>query len=244
MFLKYGDYQHPDNEIALTITSERLRNEALQGYGLRHRWTIQGVLHGDTVAELTTKIAALELAYKERAKPLALYVSAGVLTAHAVDAGSGTLQSFSGVEVVSGPVYPDSSGAEYTTYRKYQIELEFQTVDGGQIAYLSWQQSLALSGGGPRFVYLQPILGLPQKQQVAESTPYNAVQQGSAIGILSYPPVPQPLFPDSEHRDRRQINRLAPRRQGNSNLYYQVDWYYEFESHEALSGTPGAWPGI
>mgnify|MGYP003331113519 CR=1 FL=1 len=63
------------------------------------------------------------------------------------------------------------------------------------VQILAWHESLSFEGGGPRTLHLQTLNGLPQKQTVAQSTPYKVIQDGTAIGRLAYPAFPGSIWP-------------------------------------------------
>jgi hypothetical protein len=238
-YFKYGTYQHEDWEVEVTI--EKSANFTSRQIPISHnlRMNLNGILIATTQAELTTKILALEAAYSQPASSCGLYLN-GKLTAIKIENTKG------GVQVASGPNYPQGNGGEYSTYRHYQIGLE-ATVDvpeGQTDPVLQFSESLSFSGTcGPKFVYQPTLTGPPVKQIVAQQTTMKVVQSGNAVGYNSRPLVPRALFPNDEHFEERKIDIGSPRRIGIKETYieYPVSWQYVFESNSPLSGNPNRW---
>ena len=232
LYLQYGSYAHAEGEASITISKRVVEGETGLRTAFIETWTIEGWIHGDDVSEVTAALLEMESAYSVNGYDLCLYQPNGTATAHILQ----TARARGGVRITSLE-YPDGQGAEYTTYRKYRIvaEAEFPT---GQKGIKSFNETLTLSGGGPRFLFLQTLRGLPQKQLVAQSTPYRATQQGSAISDDGYPNIPSPLFPQHEHVDRRTLSRQSPKWRMGSLSNYGASWAYEFESSTPLVGSP------
>jgi hypothetical protein len=139
--------------------------------------------------------------------------------------------------------------AEFSTYRNYQIKIEgTYPVPSAPLNTLeSYLETLSFTGGGPRFVHLQPLIGLPQRQQVAQATPFKVAQRGHAVGVYAYPVPPGPIWPIAEHIDQRQIDYEAPKRSGDpiASVYtkWPVSWTYAFEANVPLNGAPTLWRG-
>lgn len=236
MFLQYGNYTHPAGEVSLTpIQRTLLFNSGQICYGFTERWRIKGFLQAANQAGITNAIAGLIAAYSYQGQDLRFFDDNGNPT-------HGTLssQTFGGVRVVGGPSFPTGDGAEYSTYRSYEIEVEFE-VRNPQVGLLSWTESVSYSGGGPLFVFLEPINGLPQKQQAKQATTFRAVQRGSAVGQFDCPTPPPPIWPGDLERAPEPV-RTDPKRHGKDFSEYQIDWTYYFASVTPLSGNPTLWP--
>ena len=140
-------------------------------------------------------------------------------------------------------------GAEYSTFRSYEIEVEGEvhTATNSQAVLLQWNEALTFEGGLQLDIHLQPLIGLPIKQTPFQNTPYRARQEGSALGRLDWPVPPAPIWPGDEIRPSRSIRYESPERfdQGNGIVFfrnYPVSWSYTFESATALTGSPTLWP--
>lgn len=239
MILSYNGYTHDDNEATIVMSRRAKTNDRTQTEGYVDRWTIDGVLHAASAAALTTALQALATAYSTDGGDAILYLPDGVTeTAHALRSSATT----SGVRVIEAH-YPEGGGAEYTTFRSYQIVLEAETTfassgGGGNQGLQSYTEIVTFSGGGPRFAWLQPLVGPPVRQLIHQQTTYKAMQAGSAIGRNSYPTPNLPLWPQAEHIERRQLARKSPERSGLNYVNYEVTWQYEFEAAVAMSGSP------
>jgi len=239
MKLRYGNYTHPIGEAGVKIARSAIYNDAGIPFAIRETWTIDGMILANSQAAIGTAIAALEAAYASDGRDVALLFDDGTPTEHAI-ANSATL---GGVRVVQPPSFPHGVGAEYSTYRTYQIVLDAQVLNASGL--LSFDESISFTGGGSRVGFVETLQGPPQKQTLVQQTSYRAAQSGRAVGLLGYPIVPNPIWPKDEHTDQRRIDRRAPRRRGgfNSILFteYEVTWSYTFESAKPLNGLPNIW---
>jgi hypothetical protein len=242
MILKYGNYAHALGEATIVIGVQPLFNEQGTRYAERERWEISGFLQASTTTALTAAINAMKAAYALPNQELGLYLGDGhTLSSHYIRPSD----TLAGIRVISGPNFPQGRGAEYSTFRSYQIVLEAdrpvdESAHDPDATLLAWEETLTFTGGGPRFVYLQTLLGLPQKQIVAAATPFRVTQQGRAVGQSLYPPPATPLWPIAEHVDDRKLTRKSPRAStpAGGPTEYEVTWQYVFESESPLVGNP------
>lgn len=83
---------------------------------------------------------------------------------------------------------------------------------------------------------------------VADSTTVRVIQRGSAVGLSDYPIVPDPIWPEAEHEDKRSVNFGNPKKTGGviGSVYteWPVEWTYEFEDTAPLIGVPNVVTGI
>jgi len=242
VIFRYGNYIHANHEVGLEISHEQLYNEGGQHYADRWQWVITGFIQAADQASLTLLLAALELSYAIQGQDVGFFLDDGVTpTAHGILAAS----TLGGPRVIRGPEYVDNgvNSAEYSTFRSYKITLEY-IVPGGD-GLLAFTEHLSFEGGGPRWGYLQTLNGVPPAQLLAQVTPQRIIQQGSAIGYLSYPPPPPSLFPALLHTDMSRVQRRSPKRTGpvgRPQWYeYPVEWYYFHESTVPLDGVPNRW---
>lgn len=241
MILTYGSYTHEDSEVRLSIAKQAELTPSGVPYKIRETWDIGGVLHGASVSAVTTAIAALEAAYEKHGQNLILYESNGsTRTAHYLIAAD----MLTGPTVIRPPSYPNGSGADYTTFRQYQITVEAEYEAGAaQDRLLSWEETIQVNGnGGPRYVVIELRNGPPQRQQVSEATPIAAVQAGRAVGLAGYPLPPAPLWPAFVEQQSLAVSYGHPRAtttpQGTKYTEWPVTWQYNFLSPVPLFGTP------
>jgi hypothetical protein len=238
MYIKYGSHAHASGECQVAISRQGLRSEHGVLYAIRETWTITGMLLG-SVSELTTAIAALEAAYAADGYDLALYADGGTATAHALTAAN----TIGGTRVVQRPHYPIGAGAEYATYRTYNLVVEGDvSVSAG---LLTFNEQITFAGGGMDWGFLPVLNGPPQKQIFREQTTYKAQQVGHATHASQYPSPADPIWPAAEHLPLRQIAYHGPMRvglTGSQNFVgYGVQWSYAFEDVAALVGAPHLW---
>lgn len=239
MLIAYGSYSHPENETELvSIVKDVLRGTFGQRTGTREQWTLRGRLAAASVSELSTAIAALEAAHASDGLNLTLYTDSGsTSSAHAIQSG----RTLGGVKV-TGLRYPDGKGAEYSTWRTYEVtyEAEYLSQTGGLDTYA---ESIEQIGGGPRDEYVTVLQGPPVKVRVAQQTTFKGRQTGRAVGIGAYPTFPPPVWPQHEHVDRRQLMRDAPQYDNGGQHKFGISWSYEFEAVGPL-GTPSSAPPL
>lgn len=233
MLLKYGSYSHPENEVEVLFSADVLRGEFGQRIGEHWTWTINGRLSGSTQAEITTAIASLENAHATDGGDLLLYTDSGTTLSRHFQYSS---SSRGGVKVARLS-YPDGRGAEYSTYRNYQVVYEYDVLStqGGLVSY---QQAIEEIGGGPRIEYVHTVVGAPVKVMVGQQTTFKGTQSGSAVGVGSWPVFPQPMWPAHEHRDRRRQLRADAQYDNTGQYSFPISWNYEFESSGPLGLPP------
>jgi len=231
MIFVYGNYAHDDGEVELRIQKRPVFNARGFRHGIVETWNIKGVLQADTQAELGAKINALVDAYKHDDKSAGLHLAEGAgSTSHQLPTGTAE----GGVRVVAGPSFPVGSGPQYAAGaagRDYTIRLQAFYPEL-LTNLLSYQETISAKGsGGPRFVVLEVLNGPPVKQQVASKTPVSLTQIGNAVGHLSYPVPPPPIWAVSlEHEELRSIVKRSKRRSRNDFYEYPISWQYTFES--------------
>jgi len=229
MILKYASYTHANNECEVVIAREPMRNNRGVIVAWVERWDVRGFLQAATQAAVTTALVALEAAYAVDGGNLVLYLNDGTTeSAHKITSAS----TIGGTRVTRPISYPQGRGAEYTTWRSYDLTVEGVLPIASGTTILSYQAGIQRAGGGPRFVYLQTLTGLPQYQQTAQSTPYRLVQTGGSRGYTTYPTADSPLYPANEHQDQRQVSQST----GGDGQFttYETTWQYVFESASPL----------
>lgn len=244
MIVKYGAFTHKLDEVALAIVRSTKRNKANAIEFVTQTWNLSGFLTTDTQIALNTEITNLEAAYSEDGKDLVLFFDDGsTKSAHEMI----NSQALGGLRIMTGPSFPEGRGAEYTTFRRFEIQVAADFLPSGALRsrFLDFQERLTFTGGGPKFIMLQAINGPPQRQLVAQQTPFRLVQAGSQIGQTQRFPPAAPLFPQHEHVDLRQINQGGPKRNGSGAnaafTEFQTSWQYTFESINFFRAFPTPW---
>ena len=235
MKLKYGGYTHQDNEVMVKINYDPIDDSEGKQVGSTVRWTLDGMLTGDDQADIKTKIQALETAYGTNGYDLILFHNDGTThSAHTIFSANTT----TGTRVKSFN-YPVGSQAEYSTFKHYQIVVEAEIKTNLATNLIKFHEQISFKGnGGPRFIVHEARTGPPIAQMVSEYTPSYAIQSGSAIGNLTYPSYPGPIWPSLENLPERQIVLDGPQVRGVSPRKFGLSWSYSFQSTTPLWGFP------
>lgn len=240
MYLRYGSYTHAQHEAAITIVTDVTRDEFDLPLRATERWSIRGELHGDDQTALLAAMAALEAAYSEDGNDITLLCDDASTVAHRIVSSD----TDTGVMVTRRPSYPIGVGAELSTYRTYEIQVEASydvREDNGAI--LSYTETLRFSGGGPRHVLHELRNGVPQLQQVSQATVYTATQSGEALGFNDYVTAPPPYWgAPIFDQPNSSVAYGTPKRKGNGRdvvfREYPTSWTYQFQSASPLVGRP------
>lgn len=252
MIFQYGSYSHPIDEVALVVTREALRNAAGEIYAHHTRFDLTGFLQVDegateaiTQASMTAAIQALETAYRQPNRDARLLLNDGsTSSAHTLLAA----QTLGGVRIAKPVSFPVGDGGEYSTFRRFTVSLEADVVANSMTTMLvEFSEVLRVSGnGGPRRVVIETRYGPPVEQIVSQRTPVLATQSGRAVGLLSYPTAPPPLWPKYIDGTRTDIQEESPQRVGpagstNPFINFPLTWTYQFISPGPLAGHPTRW---
>lgn len=235
MQLKYGSYTFAVDSCAITMQIQTLTNERGLPYAQTYSANVNGYLDADSTTLISAASEALADALAVPYRDLILYTDAGVAT-HVALLNSGSM----GGVVCSGPNFDNGKGAELSTYRTFSFTAKAEyPLTPGAFVLQSFTERISTSGtGGPRFVIREALTGLPQKQIVKQRTKCSANQSGQAVGYLSYPTPPPPLWPNDEKLDQRSLTVTAPKYRGRTFQDYAISWAYSFESAVPLIGLP------
>lgn len=242
MIFAFGNYRHDDCEIALTIRRETQFTEARVPYILVDRWELEGMIVGNDQADVNAKLLRLEAAYKQTGVDAILYLNDGTTPSVHQLRNSAIL---GGIRCY-GVNYPDGRGAEFSTFRRYSISLEAETIlsqdlgGGGQVV-TAYEETIRTWGGGPALTWTQPIDGIPVRQIARRHTTYKASQSGFAVGYRSRPAASSPIWPDALVV-APEITKVSPRRSGFGFQDYRTEWNYSYESATPLAGEPRLQP--
>lgn len=241
--LRYGSYTHEPDECVVVISGSIARDQRLNAYSKRVRWDVSGQLIVATEGDLKAAIEALETAYAADNQDIGLYDSStGLATAHLMR----NRDTFSGIKVIAPPSYPIGTGAELSVYRSYSlaVEGEFLVAPNAANNVQQFSEQLEFVGtGGARHVWLTPLEGDPERQEVSQRSTFRVVQSGSATGLMTYPAPPGPFWPEFEKQDERRIARIGPARSFQSSSVlghhqFTTQWTYNFEAIIPMEGNP------
>ncbi len=243
MYLRYGSYTHPLGESAIFISRDPVETDAQTTYAIRERWDIQGLLANPTglVADMSAAINALEVAYARGGYDLTLLMPDGITNSqHLIDSST----TIGGTRIVKPLSYPKGGGSEYVTMRHFTVSVEALIPVSGPTDLMSFHETVTYTGGGAKYGYLEPLAGMPIKQLLKRNTVFKATQQGSAVGLYTYPIVPFAIWP-AHLVHLPNLPYDTPRRTGFGGAVnyteFLVEWAYEFESSTPLNGNPSRW---
>ena len=238
LLLKYGDYSFPLETTLVPISSVFEHSAAGGLRRVRETWRIRTVftpshaaapVGNDDEADIKSATDELEAAMRVATQVLTLYQTDGTTpTAHSV-----TVARLLGIN------YPEPTGPELATRRTAEITFEaFENIGSDRI--VSFQESLAYSGGNERYVVIPTIEGPPKRFKVADETVFRCVQRGSSASrALPYPFSPGPRFPNVQVETVDATFSTA--RTADGELRYITNWEYRFESPTRLTGKPSTW---
>ncbi len=237
LYLKYGTYQHAEDEASVVMRYENKYTEDGQIVEVVGSWDISGILQADTQAALTTAIQALEAAYAFPDKDIGVFISGGTPTAHRM-----RFADWDSIRPMA-LVYPVGDQAEYVAQRTYQISIEARRVptnaQGGD-PILEWSETIEIQGTGGADWAFQPVVsGNWPSFNLTDQTPVTIVQSGSAVGLKNYVGYPDPIFPSSaEHGKLRRRVRTGPRKRVPELREFGCNWSYTFEFMGGVPNVP------
>lgn len=239
MYVTYGAYRHPDNEVNLTsfesITRYSPRNRRMV---TKQRMHISGDLIYTGQAALAPKIAQLIDAYATEDQTLALWHDDGTVTRHRLESSSTNSNNISGVKIAYRS-WPKGDPEEYATARTFYIiaEADYRDLDSELIEY---HDRVRIRGtAGPRRRFLEFARGPAQAQITVQQTLQEIVQEGFAVGFDGWPNVvPGPISPTNELVDERVIDNQGPTFAGAAFTHYRINWRYVMVHNTNVGGFP------
>lgn len=236
-YVKYGNYQHPDNEANLTLF-QQIPLYSRRGYrwGFRYIMEIQGEILETTQAAFQTKVNGLVNAYADNGNDFGFYDNDGNLTNHSLTSSA----AISGTKVILRD-WPKSDGAEWATKRTFRVRVQADFVDT-ESELKSFNESITHSGTAGEVKRMFNVdNGDPVAQTVRQNHYQTIVQTGSATAQSGYPTAPGAILVNAttiELEDQRRVVRHAPRRDRNGFYDYRIDWTYVMMSSQNNDLTP------
>jgi hypothetical protein len=237
--VRYGRYEHDNNEVQVRISSEPVRSSRGVIWGFRRRILLTGELHASDQSSLAEKIEELTQAYSIDGGDFRLLFDSGGDSPDSIR----NSEAIGDIRIVRAPSFQNPLPGEYSTFRNYDIELE--AIVGalpGQNLLLEFSETINVRGtGGPSYRYLKQAGGLAQKQRTYPTSLVRATQSGRAVGLIDYPMqfVPPPRWPDAiVDPESVDIAKLPPEQNYGPGQYshFPVTWSYPFESNGPLPG--------
>jgi hypothetical protein len=243
MQLAIGTYQFQVNQVSVQSLRTLVRAETRRPIRYYDRITARGVLIGSSQADLSNQENQL------RAVLATPFLNVILFNDNSSVSGTALINSntLSGITIADGPHFKESRSPEYVNQRTFEFTAEAFTLAPNAGNYIvSFQEKVEVIGnGGPRYLWRYPIQGDPVLQQLTETTPVVTRQSGRAIGHLSYPSIPDPIFgtdPGYYVNEKESTDYDSPTGFGETWINWPVSWSYEWNSPLVLSGTPNLPP--
>lgn len=247
MYVQYGEYQHPADEVNLVNYEVIPRySERRRRVSFRFRVHVMGeilVTDGLTTAaqvqsDLDTKINALVNAYAENDKYWGLYHDDGTVTRHRLN--NADAAALTPVQV-SYRSWPRGKPEEYATQRTFHIILE-QEVKSAESQILAYSESVVFDGDtGPYYRWYQLPNGLATYQLVHGNTIQVIRQFGRCVMFEAWPDayIGAPLLGvPFIQKPRTRKGYIKPTFTGRQWINYGIHWHYEFHVPEPSAVRP------
>lgn len=227
MIGSYNGRRHDAFELGVITEEEALRSPQDQTYQVRRRLHVSAKLVADSQAQLLAKIESMRRAYRTDGKDFVLQTTGGQrIESHSLF----SRQTVGGVRVVKRPSFTQARGGELGLYATYELVLEADFPEGNVALLFSTESVQATGTGGLIWRHRPVIAGRWPRQTVNTHSTVKIIQQGQAVGHLSYPPLKRPLLPPQfEHQEERLIERHDPERHGDALTTFRLSWRYVFE---------------
>lgn len=244
MFFKYGSYQHPDNEAKLMAYMVRPqyspRGKQAFVIGEMHV-QIEVVLPTGTIYTTTTaqqylngRITEIIAAYENDYQDAKFCHDDGTPTKHSLDNAT----SISGVQI-KHRTWPRGDAAEYATTRTGYVVLQATYINLYSELYSYSEIVRSIGTGAPRWRVQEQVVGAPVGVYLNQQTVQKVIQAGQAVGVEGYPlPFINPLWPQYEHQDIREVTPGHPQQFGQGWALYPISWAFHFTLPVAQNSIP------
>jgi hypothetical protein len=237
--LRYGSYYHRVGAVDLQIERTPIDNALKTSVAVQETWTCTGRLYNLTgsASGMYATMQAFEAAYSVNGMDLALEYLDGRSSYHVMR----SQDCVGGTRVVQPPNFPNGRKGENHTFRTYRLAVTgIRFIGRGQ--YMSFSERIQISGGGARWGCLEVNEGYGVRQQLRTNAKCVATQSGSAVGYLSMPSPPPPIWPFALVDELPDLGETGPETYGEgfnaTQVNYGIDWNYKYEWISRLNGTP------
>jgi hypothetical protein len=226
--VRYGSFSAPVGTATWKVRTRTLANDLGLPASRSRVVEVAGQLQGTGPADIYNQSRLLDLALSSWGQDLALTLDDGTVVESLTNA-----TSLGGTRVTEGPDFPNGDGADATTYRDFRfvVEATYPIAAGNVEAF---EEEVETRGGGPKYGFLPVVNGPPIRQMLFSNTPYFATQQGTAVGLVTYPTPPPPLWPGAL-LEAPVIRKARPRMAGGVVRDYRISWAYSFGSQTPLA---------
>jgi hypothetical protein len=239
-YLQYNGYAHAVGSTMFTIQRRTLYGRTGRRKLIDHDWSIRGFVQGTDPVDILTPIDAVEAAYVPGGD-LTFYTSSGTPSHHTLTNAaclSGTqLRSFAWLGATQR-----GSGVEHVYRRSFAARIGGLIDPGGQDSSTEfWTETVQRIGDGSALnVWQESLAGTPIAQTVMAHPKHVTIQQGTAIGLTTWPNPNAPIWGAPYYISRlASVSRTTPTYVGvNGQRFYATHWRYEFHSDAVLTGDP------
>jgi len=235
MYLKVQNTLRPFNEAWATITYEPVYDLRKRVIQLKERWEIEGrvVLQSGTQGQMTLALSQLDRDFSQYEPDLVFVEDDGVTE---------SFMRLKSADCLQGPYmlrssFPHNNQNIYATGESYSITFEGIKRVPGTGGLVSFTENLQKMSGGTEIVFVGGAINYAERQIAKQHAPYMYRQSGSAVGLYGWPVPPPPIWPSALLGEAK-VNYVSPRELGRVNMYYEVQWTYEFGNEFALAGRP------
>lgn len=247
----YGDYTHEKGEVypkSLQVIP-RANEDGIRWASLYRMQVAGDFCSSDgtplTVAQLSTRISAMDAAYLYDYRNCGFLDPDGNLTPHHLSTNDN--YNLSGNRVVYRS-WDNIMPTEYANTRSFSVTIEalFQE---NYTEILGFKEETTKKGtGGPVWVMYNLWNGTPYKEIIHNTSKVTHVQAGTIIGMNTWP---NPLFysppywPAEEMEWLRVVKQTSPRNHGHPSLakstHYRTDYAYFFQRTTAAPFQSRRW---
>lgn len=226
MIVAVGNFSFQDNEAMVTYFGQRRSYNARgRGQTLTRQMRVEGEMIGSSAAVLNDRLGEILSILSVDGFSAALLESDGTATHMQIGQGS-----FTGGRIVESHFPMQDGMAHFATAIPFGFTIEADYLVNDNDPLVAYSETLTQVGDGrPRSVVIEVDNGAPVEQTVSTHTPIYVIQQGEAVGILSYPVPNLPLFPNAIRAPEDiQISEGSPRLDNGAWFDYPVRWQYRF----------------
>lgn len=238
--ISYGSYTHPQGTTAYTLNREVIEDGRRIPRMEKISVSIEGKLHASTTASLEIAISNLIAAYNVRRQDFYITIDDGVTPVRSVIQVR-DVDTLGGIIIKRPPSFPESRGGVGISYMPFAIALEATIPWSSSInALKSFKEKCSFWGGGPKYEFIETLVGLPQKQTTRQNRIYYATQSGTAVGFFQRPAMPDPIWP-SLLMENPSYDIDGGDVWDNVTTDFQRNWTYQFQSEYPIIGEPNRW---
>jgi hypothetical protein len=240
LLVKYGSYTHPVSSTGLTFSTEIRENEQGLPVAIDYTVNLEGKLLNPTAnpRDLDHLIATLEAAYSIRGLDFGIVHKDGRPT-RAFWRNSDTIGGIR-ANFYAAPNY---QGAEYVTYRTFQLRVTFSMLPFNSPQFLRFTETIQISGGGPTFDVMEVPFGEGIRHRTRTHSKCTATQSGSAVTRFKFPIIPRPIWPHALAKAQPDETTVYRPKGGRPNGQItleecEISWRYDYVWPTRLFGVP------